>query len=71
MQNYNVLMMGHKICFHEKIWIIIPKLSVTPSCLKYYLLYSFNSAIKYHLKIKGMNLSENLKSKEFAPFGRI
>ena len=23
-------MMGHKICFHEEIWLIIPKLSLLP-----------------------------------------
>ena len=26
--NETVLMMGHKICFYGKIWIIIPKLSL-------------------------------------------
>ena len=25
-----VLMRGHNICFHEEIWIIIPKLSLLP-----------------------------------------
>ena len=29
-------MMGHKVCFYGKIWIIIPKLSVTPSYLEHW-----------------------------------
>ena len=28
--NETVLMMGHKICFYGKIWIIIPKSSLLP-----------------------------------------
>ena len=30
-----VLMMGHKICLYGEIWLIVPKLSVTPSYLEH------------------------------------
>ena len=38
-------MMGHKICFNEEIWIIIPKLSLLPFLSGALLLFLYFSSL--------------------------
>ena len=45
-----VLMMGHKICFYEEIWIIIPKLSHLPL-----LIWSSDLVVLHYFYKQGCN----------------
>ena len=55
-----VLMIGHKICFHEEIWLIIPKLSFLSGALN-------NSTLALNCKLRIHNLQLSPKSTRLFP----